>query len=1090
MRSDRSFSAAVAIGLTTLSLTCFTPLAGRSEERVTASGVAGAEQVLAADYEGSVKPLLKERCFPCHGALRQESDLRVDTARAMQEGGLSGPAIEPGSAEASHLVERIRSEHEGERMPPEGRPLSPEEIQLIVRWIEQGAHAPKDEQPEADPSNHWAFRKPVRPEIPLRRADLSHDDAVRSKSAESGEGAPRLGTAIDDAIGSQAPIHPIDAFIDAALLSQGLVPNPTAEKSILLRRVYLDLIGIPPTVQQLQDFLDDKRPDAWLHVVNQLLESPQYGERWGRHWMDIWRYSDWYGRRMVPDVWNSAPQIWRWRDWIVRSLNEDKGYDKMLAEMLAGDEVSPSSPDSSVATGYLIRNWYALNPNDWMRSNVEHTAKAFLGLTMNCAHCHDHKYDPILQDDYFHLRAFFEPIGIRQDRVPGEADPGPFQQYDYGVLRKIVRLGKVQTFDQNPEAPTWFYEGGDERNRNQDRGSIPPRFPQFLGDLSVEVEPIELPPTAWYPGLHPDMQQAILDEHRQIEASRQSELEATRARLAESLGDTPFQDSHSQDVVAVEDLLSWLEHSASEDESGTLPISAEQLALQVAIARRSAASAATESVIARQEADRQRYLAPDDDPTGSQGDLASNEHSDSDEPTASEEQAVSVKLPSDRVESLIREASRLERRAAVAKACVVVLESLQQLASVQAQPEANENRATELETANNQLAKARTDVEQAVASWRDSSQDSEYSAFGPTYPRTSTGRRAALARWLTHPDNPLTARVAINHIWLRHFHVPLAADVADFGRNGAPPTHPELLDWLSVELVESGWSMKHIHRLIVTSQAYQRSSRTHGELPIPTSDPNASRAEQQRAGELERLPFPSHERDPENRYLWRMNPGRMESEVIRDSLLATAGVLDLTMGGQELENSEALTTRRRTLYYSCHPELDGKSQFGSLFDAPDAVECYRRTESVIPQQALALTNSELVHQLSSGLAESIWRETRGTDGATLETFVSIAYHRILSRAPSPAEAEVCLDFLGEPWGVESAGGSEESVNGERGPTDPNTDPNADQIADQIHGDSEAESAQREQRESDELAQRRRASLVRALLNHNDFVTIR
>ena len=180
--------------------------------------------------------------------------------------------------------------------------------------------------------------------------------------------------------------------------------------------------------------------------------------------MDVWRYSDWYGRRAVPDVLNSYAQIWRWRDWIVRSLNDDKGYDRMVREMLAADELAPADDDDLVATGFLVRNFYRWNYNNWMQDNVEHTGKAFLGLTFNCCHCHDHKYDPITQEEYFRFRAVFEPLELRHDRVPGEPDPGPFPKYDYGTAYKPITSGMVRVFDEKLDAKTFFYTGGDERN--------------------------------------------------------------------------------------------------------------------------------------------------------------------------------------------------------------------------------------------------------------------------------------------------------------------------------------------------------------------------------------------------------------------------------------------------------------------------------------------------------------------------------------------------------------------------------------------------------------------------------------------------
>ncbi|MCA9117694.1 MAG: DUF1549 domain-containing protein, partial [Planctomycetaceae bacterium] len=456
----------------------------------------------AALYLKDIKPLLQERCYACHGALKQEAGLRLDTVELMRQGGDSGPAVAPGKTDASAIVERIEADELSGRMPPIGKPLKPEEIAAIRAWIAAGSPAPKDEQPEADPSAHWSFSRPERPALPQP------------------EQLP-------------AGANPIDAFILAKLRSAELEPRPLAEKPVLLRRLFLDLVGVPPTREELHAFLADESPTAWETVVNRLLDDPRYGERWGRHWMDVWRYSDWYGRRHVPDVWNSAPQVWRWRDWIIQSLNSDKGYDRMVEEMLAADEIDPEDREAGYATGYLVRNWYALNPNDWMRANVEHTGKAFLGLTFNCAHCHDHKYDPITHDEYFSFRAFFEPISIRQERVPGEADPGPFQEYDYGKLRKIQRLGAVRIFDKNPEAPTWFYTGGDERNRLSDRGSIPPAVPAFLTNAPVEIQPVQLPGRAFYPGLQPEIQQTVLNEAL-------TDIAAAEAKLA-ALGPAPTE---------------------------------------------------------------------------------------------------------------------------------------------------------------------------------------------------------------------------------------------------------------------------------------------------------------------------------------------------------------------------------------------------------------------------------------------------------------------------------------------------------------------------------------------------------------------
>ena len=1131
---------------------------------------------LAVDYNRDIKPLLKSRCYSCHGGLKQESGLRLDSGHSIRKGGDSGAVVTPGQPVGS-LLERIQSNDLTRRMPPEGAPLSEEQIAKIKTWVEQEAVSPEDEQPESDPRSHWAFKTPVRPQIPQR----DQTDWVR---------------------------NPIDAFVAREHDRRQLTPQPPAPKPVLLRRVTLDLTGLPPTRQELAAFLADDSPEAYSHVVDRLLNSAQYGERWGRHWMDVWRYADWYGRRYVPDVWNSAPQIWRWRDWIVKSLNEDKSYGQMVAEMLAADEISPENDEAGYATGYLIRNWYALNPNDWMRSNVEHTGKAFLGLTFNCAHCHDHKYDPISQEDYFRFRAFFEPISIRQERVPGEADPGPFQEYSYSVLRKINRLGAVRIFDKTLDAPTWFYTGGDERNRVTDRGSIPPGLPAVLTVPTFKVEAVPLPPRAWYPGLRPGVHETVLAEQRAALASvdvqlpmvrstveaaapaLQSQLAAAetefeQARLAseqagragalagrQSLlvdattgrrlvqhrlqqlnsldeGSTiRFQmqilkDAHvnfqlakdfvkglTAGYVAFENgrIMSYQPASFTEFQVGQYNFAQGQsrfevmLMLQpvtdqclltvrsisdnvllvenVPVARNgwnpvgdatkgisfdvrtgaivvfddvsvtAPAKGSDGTTLTQARFDFEPPLYRDNvDVIGVDGWIGSSfsqagakstvsatfgdvslkplsqkviaarraldvhvlklksfetkraaclAELDSTHARIAADRAKYGEIPGANVDELSRIASRQSRAAALLQAEADVLTRDQVLAAAESKPADDPNRAKELDAASQQLTTALAAVETARTAMADPAKETFYQPFSPAYPSTSTGRRRALADWIASRQNPLTARVAVNHIWLRHFHSPLVASVYDFGRNGAAPTHPELLDWLAVELMDSGWSMKHLHRLIVTSNTYRMSSSSG-----PTDTP-------------------SRQIDPENRFLWRMNPGRMEAEVVRDSLLSCAGQLDLTLGGQELENSQALTTRRRTLYYSCQPEIDGKSSFGMLFDAPEPADCYRRSRSIIPQQALALTNSDLIHEMSGLLANALWGSLPITQQSDPAAFVVAAHEQILTRPPTESERAACVGFL--------------TATGDEG-----TDPG-----------------------------RLREALVRVLLNHNDFVAIR
>ena len=290
---------------------------------VSGSPLSAADPV---DYVKRIKPILAAHCYACHGALKQENGLRLDTGVLARKGGESGPAVIPRQPDKSLVLERLQTDDTSLRMPPKGKgqALKPQQVRLLVEWIRQGAVSPDGEVAQADPKAHWAFRVPGRQPVPV--ADESHNR--------------------------------IDDYVAAGLQKRGVHRLHQAPRETLLRRVYLDLVGVPPTTGEQAAFAADTAPGAYERVVDRLLESPRYGERWGRHWMDIWRYSDWYGRRKVPDSLNSYGQIWRWRDWIIRSINNDKGYDRMIVEMLAADEVAADDDENLVATGFIIRNFY------------------------------------------------------------------------------------------------------------------------------------------------------------------------------------------------------------------------------------------------------------------------------------------------------------------------------------------------------------------------------------------------------------------------------------------------------------------------------------------------------------------------------------------------------------------------------------------------------------------------------------------------------------------------------------------------------------------------------------------------------------
>lgn len=1047
----------------------------------------------AVDYATDIKPLLSEKCYSCHGVLKQEADLRLETLALMLDHGV----ILPGEPDDSELILRVTAEGD-QRMPPphEGSALTPDQVKLLKQWIRAGAPAP-DEAAPAAPTEHWAFQPIVRPELP------SDSQALES-------------------------VHPIDALLQAKRRSKNLNTVGPAPRSLLIRRLYLDLIGLPPTAEQLRD------TRSWEAIVDELLASPAHGERWARHWMDVWRYTDWYG--LGAQVRYSQKHIWHWRDWIVRSLCEDKGYDRMIQEMLAGDELAPDDPDAVAGTGFLARNYYLFNRTTWLDSTIEHTGKAFLGLTLNCAKCHDHKYDPISQLDYYRFRAILEPHQIRLDPLPGITD------FEQDALPRA--------FDDHIDRPTYLHRRGDPKNPDESR-VIEPGVPEILDDFAASIEPINLPATAYAPGTRDYVQQAKLAEAEQAVEDAQKQLANAEAQLASTTSDDsqpsnetspwgPIIDDfdapdderwkligdgwkyrdgslHQTQAGREEQMARLLprlpndfefvcdytttggttyksvtfrfDQSGNSDTSNFVYTSAHapgpkvhvaykrdgqttyppqgRAPRKIEIGKRYRIRVAVrdtlvnvwlddEFVVAYRLPDRHtgffslsgfdatvafdrieiRSLSPDVtlQPAGSENSaaadprlavtLAEHERSLAQARLAAVKATIAADSARYVEHSSEETVAQLTQQAAAAQLRVNVAQA--KLNIVQETTDEKKRQAAEQQLATTEKRLAELNAENATyASLRGSRKALESPADKePDYPAVyhsqSSGRRLALARWMVSPQNPLTARVAVNHVWMRHFGTPLVDSVFDFGLRSPRPLQAELLDYLAAEFMASGWSFKHLHRLIVTSQAYQ--------LDTAASSDSSAHARQV---------------DPNNEYYWRSHSRRMEAQVVRDSLLHLAGKLDPTLGGPPVDAGDAVA--RRSIYMK--HSRDQQNKFLSMFDDADILQCYRRSESIVPQQALALSNSKVSIEMSAQIAGQI---ATAKALPTRHDFIDEVFFVVLGRPATSPEIESCEQYFDQLAAL----------------------PSYQQL-----GDEERE-------------RRMRTRLVHAIVNHNDFVTIR
>ena len=751
MRSDRALLSLLAIIMVTGTLTAFPQDAG------------GPDDESINYFETHVRPVLATHCYQCHSreAEKLKASLYLDSKAGILKGGDNGAVIIPGKAEDSLLIKAVRYQVEDLEMPPKKK-LPDSAVNHLATWINMGAPMPDDGARVAEQGpafdfekfrrEHWAFRPVRKPQPPAEPSQ-------------------------------EAKTSPIDAFVLEKMKGSGVQPVPRADRRTLIRRAYFTLTGLPPAPEEVEAFLGDHAPDAFSRVIDRLLDSPHYGERWGRHWMDVARYSDGMGASQDS---KPLPNAWRYRDWVVNSLNEDLPYDQFVKYQIAGDLYDKQQ---ALATGFFaVGPTYTSDGGDpeskaqaeaeTLADRVDTFSRAFLALTAACARCHDHKFDPITAADYYAIAGIFRNSRSRDIPIASQSEQDVFNNLQTAVKAQEKVLN------------------------------------EFL-DRSA----------------------------RQLKVDRRE-----------------------------------VEKKMSE---------ADRLVLQGL----------------REQLDRIRKAVPPK-PASAHG-LGESGSGD-----------MHIAIRGD-----------LRKKGAVAPRKFLEIVS------------------------------------------------------GPQRPHFKDGSgRKQLAEAVADPANPLTARVMVNRIWLHHFGQALVRSPSNFGVIGQKPTHPELLDWLAATFVENGWSMKKIHREIMLSEAWQRSSEYHkGSYAV----------------------------DGDNRYLWRMNPRRLDVEAWRDSLLAVSGDLEKRLGGAP--DDHVLQSTRRTIYGKLSRNFDRSisEEFLRIFDfpAPRSTSA-ARVESTVPQQYLFILNSPFMLARAESLAQRLQKEAPDN-----MTRIELAYSLLFQRLPNSREREAAIAYL-------------------------------------------------------------------------------
>lgn len=915
-------------------------------------------------FESKVRPVLVDNCYKCHsaGAEKIKGGLTLDTRDGWMKGGDSGPAIVPGKPDESLFIKAIRYADRDLAMPPSDKKLPDNLIKDLEQWVRMGATDPRTEATSAKvlyaadlekARRHWAYRPVIKTSVP-----------VISRSVISKQSGPIEAWFRTDSLNTDSLItqNPIDAFILEKLTAKNLSPSPRADKVTLLRRATFDLHGLPPSEKEVDDFLADESPNAFEKVIDRLLASPRYGERWGRHWLDLAKYGETKGRS---DNGRDMRYLWAWtyRDWVIRSLNEDLPYDQFLLRQMAADKLNLPDSREMAAMGFLtLGNRFGNNQNDIIDDRIDLIGKATMGLTLACARCHDHKFDPVPTKDYYSLHGVFS-----SSTEPGEGpvleepkDAPLFRDYQKQLA---AREGAIVAFRDKVERDL----GGDWRNKIGEYLVALQDFKKVTNGMSRDayMQRLKLEPRvarAWteYLKERSNRHHAIWTPLFAFAALKEGEY-ATKGRelsakfYANADKAKPINTYIAKLFVSPPTNLGQV---AARYESALLNMSKKW-----------------ESEMAAYEARARAASTPPEPPKG----FPDKDLEDLREILFTAKGP--IYLGDQRVRAEIERDNRLRDQ----------YNALQ--------------RAVNDVRANHPGSPARAHVLLDGGSPKDSyvmvkgnpgnrgakvPRQAPEIITGSDRPKFKNGSgRLELAQTIASKDNPLTSRVLVNRVWLHHFGEGLVPTPDDFGVRSEAPSHPELLDYLASRFMEEGWSLKKLHKLMMLSATYQQAS-----------DDNPRFAQI----------------DPGNKLYWQMNRRRLDFEALRDTILYIGGRLELEpMGGPGVRlDAEPYPTRRSVYAYIDRTRVPNMFQAFD-FANPD-LTTGKRNETVVPQQALFMMNSPLVVEQARNLTlrADFKAQTKAEDR------IKLLYKLIYQRAPSEIETRLALEYIKGEYGVTTA----------------------------------------------------------------------